>query len=75
MTEPDVTQVTRNDRYAELKVVMDILGMVGFLYYLSHPDVFERIGDKTRDIRKHIIHRMSVWTARQDIRSLPETDD
>jgi hypothetical protein len=75
MTEQDVTGVTRNDKYAEVKVVLDLLIWVGAIYFVTHPDAFDRLGDAARNRWRGLVHYLSVWTARQDIRSLPETED
>lgn len=79
MNEQDVTDVTRNnvdvDKYAELKVVFDLITWVGMLYVMTHPDAFEQIGEKGKAYWSQFVHRVSIWTARQDIRSLPETEE
>lgn len=79
MTDPDVTRVTRNskvsDPYAELKLIGDFFVWVGLLYVITHPDAFEKLGDTARRYWRKFVHLLSVWTARQDIRSLPETEE
>ena len=75
MTEENVTLVTRNEKYPELKVALDLVVWVGFLYFLTHPDAFDRAKDKARHYRVQFVHLVSVWTFRQDIRSLPETEE
>lgn len=70
-----VTPVTRNDNYAEVKVVFDLAVWVVMLYFLTHPDAFDEIPDTVRNYWHKFVHATSVWTARQDIRSLPETEE
>lgn len=79
MTNPDVTDVTRNsepiDPHAEIKLLFDLVTWVGMLYVMTHPDAFERAGELARHYWKRAVHHLSVWTATQDIRSLPETEE
>lgn len=79
MSEQDVTDVTRNaepvDPHAEIKLVLDLVTWVVMLYVMTHPDTFERATDIAREYWRKVVHHISVWTARQDIRSLPETEE
>lgn len=77
MTDEDVTPVTRNKRRApeEVKLLFDLAASAAMIYYVTHPDCLDNLGDKTRAIWGKFVHRVSVWTARQDIRSLPETEE
>lgn len=75
MTPEDVTPVTRNDKYAELKLVVDLLMWAGSMYLLFHPDTFDRFSDAVQRRWKQMVHKVSIWAARQDIRSLPETEE
>jgi hypothetical protein len=73
----DVTPVTRNKQgwREEIKLLLDLLSMAATVYYLSHPDCLDDMREKVSEWRGKVVHKVSVWTARQDIRSLPETDD
>lgn len=77
MSADDVTHVTRNKRRVppELKLILDLVTSAALLYYATHPDCLDGLGDKLRPYRDRFVHHVSVWAARQDIRSLPETDD
>ncbi len=75
MNDPNVTHVTRNDNYAELKVLFDLVAWVVMLYLMIHPEAFDRIPEIARGWWRKFVHAISVWTARQDIRSLPETEE
>lgn len=76
MNEDDVTHVTRNSGkgHEELKLFIDLLASAAMLYYVTHPEMFDGLGDKARHQWGRFVHQVSIWTARQDIRSLPETD-
>ena len=75
MSEQEVTPVTRNNQYAELRVAVDVVCWIGMVYFFTHPDAFDRIPDIGRGLWRKLVHKLSVWTARQDIRSLPETEE
>ena len=77
MTDDDVTPVTRNRKRApdELKLMIDLVASAAMIYYVTHPDCLDNLGEKARHAWRRIIHHVSVWAARQDIRSLPETDE
>lgn len=77
MTDDDVTPVTRNKRRTpdELKLVIDLFATAGAIYYVTHPDCLSQLREKTHEVASRVAHRVSVWAARQDIRSLPETDE
>jgi hypothetical protein len=75
MNEENVTDVTRNDGLAELKVIVDLLVWLLGIYMITHPDTFDKLGDIARQQWRRFIHTLSIWTARQDIRSLPETEE
>lgn len=77
MNDPDVTRVTRNRRTVppEIKLVVDIIVSAAMIYYVTHPDCIETGRTAARRHWSKVVHRVSVWTARQDIRSLPETDE
>jgi hypothetical protein len=75
MIDQEVTDVTRNDKYVEVKLLLDVALWAASLYLLTHPDGFDRIGNFARGSWRSMIHTLSVWTARQDIRSLPEIQE
>lgn len=76
MTDEGVTHVTRNQRALppEVKLVIDLLASAGMLYYVTHPDMFDDLGATVRVYWGKLTHRVSIWSARQEIRTLPETD-
>lgn len=76
MTDDDVTPVTRNRKRPpeEVKLVIDLVASAAMIYYVTHPDCLEGLHDKARRGWSKVVHHVSVWAARQDIRSLPETD-
>jgi hypothetical protein len=77
MTDEDVTHVTRNSKGLppELKVVIDLVTGIAMIYYVTHPDCLDNLGDTARRYWDKFVHHVSVWAARQDIRTLPETGD
>lgn len=77
MNDDDVTHVTRNRKRVppELKVVIDLAASVAMIYYVTHPDCLDSLGDTARSYWSKLRHHVSVWSARQDIRTLPETDE
>jgi hypothetical protein len=77
MTRDDVTHVTRNRREVppELKLLIDLVASAAVIYYATHPACLDDIGTTARRQWGKVRHRVSVWTTRQDIRSLPETDE
>lgn len=77
MNDDDVTRVTRNDKndHPELKLLADLVVGMAMLYYATHPDCLDNLGDVARRHWSKFVHQVSVWTARQDIRTLPETDE
>lgn len=76
MNEQDVTRVTRNRRSVppEVKLLVDIIASIAMIYYVTHPDCIDGVRPAIRKHWSRVVHRVSVWTATQDIRSLPETD-
>lgn len=77
MTDPDVTPVTRNGRHVpdELKLAFDLLATAAMIYYVTHPDAPDRLRDTVATAWSKFVHKVSIWAARQDIRTLPETDE
>lgn len=77
MTDPDVTPVTRNKGRLpdEVKVIIDLAASAAMIYYVTHPECLDNLGEKMGRVWGKVVHRVSVWAARQDIRSLPETDE
>lgn len=75
MNPEDVTLVTRNDRYPEWRLLLDALGWVGIVYLWTHPDAFDTMCETAGRYWTRFVHTVSVWAARQDIRSLPETEE
>lgn len=77
MSDEDVTHVTRNRRTVppELKLVIDLVASVAVMYYATHPDCLDGAREVVARRWQRIVHRVSVWAATQDIRSLPETED
>lgn len=77
MNDQDVTPVTRNKRTLppEVKLAVDLIASVAMIYYVTHPDCLEKGRDAARIYLARIRHRVSVWSATQDIRSLPEVDE
>lgn len=76
MNDEDVTRVTRNAKssHDELKLIVDLVASAAMIYYVTHPNALDNLRDVARAQWSRFVHRVSVWTARQDIRSLPETD-
>lgn len=77
MNDEDVTHVTRNAKrdYSELKLLVDVVTGVAALYYMTHPDCLDGLGEKVNKWRAKLAHKVSVWATRWDIRTLPETDE
>lgn len=75
MTEQDVTDVTRNAKHVEIKLALDLAAWVATLYFITHPDAFDILPSIAKKLWWRTVHNLSVWTARQDIRSLPETEE
>jgi len=73
MDEPQIT-IVHSDRDQILDLATTLIGLA-VLYYTINPDPFDRFVDKCRAFVHGWIHRVSVWEARQAIRSLPETDE
>lgn len=76
MNDDDVTPVTRNRSIPpEVKLAIDLLTSAAIIYYVTHPDCLDQLKGATLRHWSRVMHHLSVWTARQDIRSLPETDE
>ena len=77
MNNEDVTHDTRNHQtaYAEIKLVVDLLASAALIYYATHPDCLSDVGEHTRRLWGKVVHHVSVWVTRQNIRNLPETDE
>lgn len=77
MNDDDVTHVTRNKRDLppEVKLVVDVIVMVGTIYYLTHPDCLDTFGELVKREWKRVWFTVSVGKAQHEIRSLPEVDD
>lgn len=89
MNDEDVTPVTRNEETPpkaltpgrrrtlapELKLVVDTAVGIAMIYYITHPDCLEKGREVVKQYWTRVVHRVSIWTAQQDIRSLPQVDD
>lgn len=80
MSDEDVTHVTRNGKdHAELKLAIDLLTSAALLYYATHPDCLDGIGDVIRDkwqtFRAKVSYLNAVMRTKQGIDTLPETDE
>lgn len=76
MNDEDVTHVTRNEKgHPELKLLIDLVTSAALLYYATHPDCLDGVGDNLRKQWGKVVHRLSVWATYASIRSLPETDE
>lgn len=77
MTDEDVTDVTRNKKrlWPEVKVAIDLIASAAMIYYATHPDCLDGLGDKVKQYWEKLRHQMSVWATRQSIRTLPETEE
>ena len=70
----EVTVVTRNDNTAAtLPTLIELAATAFAFYYITHPDIFERVRGFIDRQLDRIIHRLSVWQMVNSIRGLPET--
>jgi len=74
MTDPQRVRVVKSDIDQIIDLVTALVGL-GVLWYTQNPEPFERAAEKVHAFAYAWVHRMSVWEARQAIRSLPETDE
>jgi hypothetical protein len=65
---------TKSDTEQIIDLATTVVGLA-ILAYTLDPDPFDRVLDVFRAKVHSLFHRLSVWEARQAIRSLPETDE
>jgi len=63
---------SREQVIAEL---ISTLGMAAMTYYLLHPDCVDDVKAWARKQWNRVAYRVAVWSTRQAIWSLPETDE
>jgi len=67
-------QLVKDNRQVFADLVIGGLGLA-YLYVATNPDVAERLTTFYEKCKSKVIHRISVWAARDAIRNLPETPD
>lgn len=74
MTDPQRVRVVKSDIDQIIDLVTALVGL-GVLWYTQNPEPFEHAAAKIHAFGYAWVHRVSVWEARQAIRSLPEIDE
>jgi len=74
MSDEEPAKVIRSDAQQLVDLVTALIGL-GLVLYTQNPEPFERAWEHVRSWGYAWMHRISVWEARQAIRSLPETDE
>lgn len=74
MEPQQITVKTKSDTEQIIDLVTTIVGLA-ILAYTLDPEPFDRILTALKRRANKWFHRVSVWQAIQDIRSLPETDE
>lgn len=68
-----VTLVTRNENHL-WKATIEIGSLALAIYYLNHPDMFDRMKEWIGTQCKRAISKFRIWDTRAEIRNLPETE-
>lgn len=72
MAERKIEVTTKTDQSFTDLAAMTVT--IWLTYYILDPEAFERHKAIVRGAWQKLQHQISVWQARRDIQSLPETD-
>lgn len=74
MNETTTVTLVKSDKEQFVDLLTSLVAL-GLVYYIANPSAFDPVIGRIKTIADRAIHRVSVWQARQAIRSLPETDE
>lgn len=74
MNETQKIQLVQDQRKVALDAAIGVVSL-GMMYLALHPDKAAKVQTFVDECKAKVTHMLSVWATRNDIRTLPETDE
>lgn len=74
MTEYQEIRMVKSDREIVVDIATSLIGLA-ITYYVLNPSAVDDLKQWVNRQVDRLAHKLSVWSTRQSIRSLPETDE